>query len=112
MPQAIVSEGLAQGPYMAARAGFEPTTLRMQDTEPSAEAPCPTNFRLCEYSFSCMQYNCACLFETFHAFSLPRAAMSLDIDLELWCFLIVILLVVCSEYQLLHLTPTKTSSLQ
>ena len=23
-----VSEGLAQGPYMAARAGFEPTTLR------------------------------------------------------------------------------------
>ena len=59
-----------------------------------------------------MQYNCACLFETFHAFSLPRAAMSLDIDLELWCFLIVILLVVCSEYQLLHLTPTKTSSLQ
>src|SRR6218665_1581169 len=27
-PQATVSEGLAQGPYVAARAGFEPTTLR------------------------------------------------------------------------------------
>ena len=25
--QATVSEGLAQGPYLAARAGFEPTTL-------------------------------------------------------------------------------------
>jgi len=27
-PQATVSEGLVQGPYMAARAGVEPTTLR------------------------------------------------------------------------------------
>ena len=27
-PQAIASEGLAQGPYVAARAGFEPTTLQ------------------------------------------------------------------------------------
>src|SRR6218665_2974244 len=26
-PQATASEGLAQGPYVAARAGFEPTTL-------------------------------------------------------------------------------------
>ena len=26
-PQATVSEGLAQGPYVAARAGFKPTTL-------------------------------------------------------------------------------------
>ena len=29
-PRAIVSEGLAQGPYTAARAGFEPVTLRMK----------------------------------------------------------------------------------
>jgi len=29
-PQATVSEGLAQGPYMAARAGFELTTLRLK----------------------------------------------------------------------------------
>ena len=27
-PQATVSEGLAQGPFMAARVGFEPSTLR------------------------------------------------------------------------------------
>jgi len=27
-PQATASEGLAQGLYVAARAGFEPTTLR------------------------------------------------------------------------------------
>src|SRR6218665_2252103 len=29
-PQATVSEGLAQGPYVAARAGVEPTTLRLR----------------------------------------------------------------------------------
>jgi len=28
VPQAAVSEGLARGPYMADRAGVEPTTLR------------------------------------------------------------------------------------
>ena len=27
-PQVTASEGLAQGPYVAARAGFEPMTLR------------------------------------------------------------------------------------
>jgi len=31
--QAIVSEGLAQGPYMAAGEGFEPMTLQAQGTE-------------------------------------------------------------------------------
>ena len=30
-PQAIASEGLAQGPYVAARVGFKPTTLRSKD---------------------------------------------------------------------------------
>ena len=29
----LVSEKLAQGPYMAARVGFEPTTLRTEGTE-------------------------------------------------------------------------------
>ena len=29
--QATVSEGLAQGPYVAARAGIEPMTLRTKD---------------------------------------------------------------------------------
>ena len=28
VPQATVSEGLAQAPYVVARVGFEPTTLR------------------------------------------------------------------------------------
>ena len=35
--QATVSEGLAQGPYVVARAGFEPATLRMQGTELTTE---------------------------------------------------------------------------
>ena len=32
-PQATASEGLAQGPYVAARAGLEPTTLRTKGDE-------------------------------------------------------------------------------
>jgi len=31
-PQAPVSEGFAQGPYVVARAGFEPMTLRRKAT--------------------------------------------------------------------------------
>jgi len=31
--QAIASEGLAQGPYVVARVGFEPPTLQMQGTD-------------------------------------------------------------------------------
>ena len=40
-PQATVSEGLAQGPYMAARAGFGPTTLRTKGAKSNDEPPCP-----------------------------------------------------------------------
>ena len=40
--QATLSEGLAQGPYVAARVGFEPTTLRMKDDELTSEPPHPT----------------------------------------------------------------------
>ena len=36
--QATVSEELAQGPYMAARAGVEPLTLRMKGVD-STKAP-------------------------------------------------------------------------
>jgi len=32
-PQATVSEGLAQGPYVAARAGAEPMTLRTKGVD-------------------------------------------------------------------------------
>ena len=41
VPQAIASEGLAQGPYMVARAGFEPTTLRTKGNESTNEPPYP-----------------------------------------------------------------------
>ena len=40
--QATVSEGLAQGPYMAARAGFEPATLLTKGTESTNEPSRPT----------------------------------------------------------------------
>ena len=45
-PQATESEGLAQGPYVAARAGFEPTTLRPKGDETTNEPPRPTWFTL------------------------------------------------------------------
>ena len=37
VPQATASEGLAQGPYVAARAGFEPATLRTKGDESTNE---------------------------------------------------------------------------
>jgi len=40
-PQATVSEGFAQGPYVAARAGFKPTTLRTKGDESTNEPPLP-----------------------------------------------------------------------
>src|SRR6218665_1303514 len=39
---ATTSEGLAQGPYIAARVGFEPVTFWTQGTEPTTEPLCPT----------------------------------------------------------------------
>jgi len=37
--QATVSEGLAQGPYVAARAQFKPTTLRSKSIDSTNEPP-------------------------------------------------------------------------
>ena len=37
-PQATVSEGLAQGPYVAARAGVEPMTLRTKGVDSTSGA--------------------------------------------------------------------------
>ena len=37
--QESVSEGLAQGPYMAARAGVEPMTLRTKGVDSTTHAP-------------------------------------------------------------------------
>ena len=42
MQQTIAIEGLAQGPYVAARVAFEPATLRTQGTELTTEPPHPT----------------------------------------------------------------------
>ena len=41
-PQATASEGLAKGPYVAVRAGFEPATLRTKFAESTNEPPDPT----------------------------------------------------------------------
>jgi len=37
--QAAVSEGLAQGPYVAAREGLKPATPPEEETEPTSERP-------------------------------------------------------------------------
>ena len=42
-PQSAVSEGLAQGPYMAARAGVEPMTLRTKGVDSTNASPTPHN---------------------------------------------------------------------
>ena len=48
--QATVSKGLALGPYMAARAGVEPTTLRLRFIDLTNAPPRPTLYRaLLEY---------------------------------------------------------------
>ena len=43
-PQAAASEKLAQSLYVAARAGFEPETLRSKGVEATNEPPRPTRF--------------------------------------------------------------------
>jgi len=42
-PQATASEELAQGPYVASRAGFEPTTLLDERRRIYHEPPYPTS---------------------------------------------------------------------
>ena len=41
-----MSEGFALGPYMLARVGFEPATLRTYGTELTTEPPCPAEWSL------------------------------------------------------------------
>jgi len=41
-PQATVSEGLTQGPYVVARVGVEPMTLRTKDIDSTNVPPHPT----------------------------------------------------------------------
>ena len=42
-PQATLSEGLAQGAYVVAKAGFETSTLRTKGVESTNEPPHPTH---------------------------------------------------------------------
>jgi len=44
--QATAGKGLAQDPYMAAREGVEPTTLRLKVIVSTKAPPCPTWWRL------------------------------------------------------------------
>ena len=44
-PQATESEGLAQGPCVAARAGFESVTLQTKGDELTNEPPCLTKLK-------------------------------------------------------------------
>ena len=46
MLQATTSEGLAQGPYVAARVEFETETLRTQGTKLTTEPPRPMTYLL------------------------------------------------------------------
>jgi len=48
--QATVSEGLAQRPYVAARAGLEPTILRSKGFDSTNTPQCPTGKRGCLHS--------------------------------------------------------------
>jgi len=41
-PQATMSEGLTQSPYVAARTGFEPKTHQTKGNESTNESPGPT----------------------------------------------------------------------
>ena len=45
--QPTASEGLAHSPYMAARAGFEPATLRTKGAESTSEPPRLTRCNSC-----------------------------------------------------------------
>ena len=54
VPQATASEGFAYGPYVAARVGFEFTTLRMKGDESTNEPPHPTrNWRWMKWLHKC-----------------------------------------------------------
>src|SRR6218665_594343 len=49
-PQTTVSEGLTQHPYLAARAGLVPPTIRMKDVESTNEPPLPiVHPSLCQF---------------------------------------------------------------
>ena len=46
-PQVTVSEGLVQGPYVAAKAGVKPMTLRTKGVDSTNEPPTPHTYSGC-----------------------------------------------------------------
>ena len=59
VPQAISSEGLAQGPYVTARAGFEPATLRTKGDESTNDPPLPYFVYLAYHKSLCYEVKIA-----------------------------------------------------
>src|SRR6218665_3970363 len=55
--QATADNGLAQGPYMAARAGVEPTTLRLKVIVSTTAPPRPTSMPMVELRRGCFAPN-------------------------------------------------------
>ena len=51
-PQATVSEGLVHGPYVVARAGLEPATIRMKGVKSTNEPPRPTCYAVKHTDFT------------------------------------------------------------
>ena len=72
-----MSEGLAKGPYVAARVGFEPVTFWMQGTEPTTEPPHLTmnglvfKFTLSEFLKCTLKMPC-CALEKYHIVLWPK----------------------------------------
>ena len=67
-PQAAVSKGLSQDPYVAARAGVEPTILRLKVIDSTNAPPRPIRLYLelfgspfGVYTYSSTQFMCASL---------------------------------------------------
>src|SRR6218665_65982 len=70
--QATAGKGLAQGPYMAARAGVEPTTLRLKAIDSTKAPPCPTTqilvalYHFCGSFLHFLQFPMSCFRYGFH----------------------------------------------
>ena len=52
-PQATASEALAQGPYVATRAGFEPMTLQTKGSKSTNEPHVPQSYFPCRQNTTC-----------------------------------------------------------
>src|SRR6218665_2313979 len=62
-PQATASEGLAQGPYVAAKTGLKHTTFQTKGVQSNNEPPCLTIISLqgCHYFIICLLRHCSVL---------------------------------------------------